>query len=207
MKWDFSESSSLSTCLLFESSDPGHMPVSWLKWHPLILSLTFQCLPHIYVNLMARAEWGSLMNQPAGHVRRSHIPKETVQGVISDSNPWTPMFVSGSTSSLSQHHTPDAHLLPWCTPTLVADSAGSSTWWGECGWVRSRNWGFWPPENTSPTEWGWEVEAASCLFPHSAPLSASRFILSFGWWFDMYILLNGVPGPEAIKHDHICVFS
>lgn len=52
-KMRFSESS-LSTWLLFESLDPKHMPESWLKWHLLIISPTFQCFCLIFtVNLMA----------------------------------------------------------------------------------------------------------------------------------------------------------
>lgn len=64
------------------------------------------------------------------------------------------------------------------------------------------------PRTQVPQNGDGEVEAASCLFPLVAPLSASRNLSSKGLVEIMYISLIHIPGSGAIfKHGHICVFS
>lgn len=64
------------------------------------------------------------------------------------------------------------------------------------------------PRTQVPQNGDGEVEAASCLFPRVAPLSASRLNLSFKGLVEiMYISLIHIPGSGVIKHGHICMFS
>lgn len=131
---------------------------------PMFFSLIFT------ENLMAHEEWSHLMSQTAGHatMRKSHIPEESVCSVNSNSNPWTPMSVPGSTPPKANITSQEVHHLPLRTSTPAAYSAGSSTV-GEYYWSGWGNWELGPPLNTIPTERRWEAEAASRFFPMWPP--------------------------------------